>query len=478
MPAEINLLCNGRRKIIRELIANQELRTADGTMSEAALSSNHAPITFQQEFALNYFNEAFFVLYRARLCGALNSDALSESVSALVQRHEALRSKIVVADMVLRQRVDAFNGFSLKIVRLVRSPAEDVDAVIQNQVAEFVDRWLRTAEVTFDALLIEVADDDHVLIVVWDHFFQDHLSGVNLVRELWTVYKNRILRGAEPPTPKSIQYRDYAVWQRREYPRWREQNSQYWTNRLCGVAPIKLPIESVADDLKSRLQSIEFSFGGPLSLALEGVARCQKIDLPIIVLAVIAIAISRWSGQRDFAMPFTFSGRCHAIHMGIMGYFINFVPLRITLSGEQVFASLFRCTSREFVSAIQHLDVGKIVDKELPGLVIGPYFQWFSKRPIVTAAMRPEPSVWDEGEQQLSIKLFAAKWQVPEERKDMFAFPMSLQCCKAAEGILAQGWYRADLFSNDSIQRFLRDLTLIAQYVVRDVDAPLSSLLS
>src|SRR5579862_5714346 len=71
---------------------------------------NLVPLTFQQEFLWNALQKYKFpscLLTRSvRITGELNLPALRNSLSHIVLRHEALRTRIVVTDGVPQQKID------------------------------------------------------------------------------------------------------------------------------------------------------------------------------------------------------------------------------------------------------------------------------------------------------------------------------------------------------------------------------------
>src|SRR4029079_8778541 len=64
------------------------------------------------------------------------------------------------------------------------------------------------------AELLRLSDDEHVLLFVLHHIISDGWSATVLVREVATLYEAFCAKRPSPLPDLSIQYADYAVWQK------------------------------------------------------------------------------------------------------------------------------------------------------------------------------------------------------------------------------------------------------------------------
>ena len=74
--------------------------------TDTGATVRHAPLTFQQEWAVKHWMEydvPYSVAVTLHLKGVLYPDLLCRSLSVVVDRHEALRTRIVVFNDVLQQ---------------------------------------------------------------------------------------------------------------------------------------------------------------------------------------------------------------------------------------------------------------------------------------------------------------------------------------------------------------------------------------
>src|SRR4026209_1040120 len=149
------------------------------------------------------------------LTGNLDLDALEHSLSHVIARHEALRTTFRLSDGEPVQVIAPELEVPLPIADRTQIPLVDRDSEIQHLIEI-------QARLPFDlergpllrAQLVRLAPEEHVLILVVHHIVFDGWSAGVLSRELSECYR-AFTNGAAPQLPElSIQYADFAVWQR------------------------------------------------------------------------------------------------------------------------------------------------------------------------------------------------------------------------------------------------------------------------
>jgi hypothetical protein len=442
----------------------------------AATSARTIPLTFQQEFALEHCGNSFYGVFAARLCGSLNCDALSRGVQALFERHGALRTSIAVTEMGLYQHVNPVGRRDVKLLDLQVTSVQRASVDIDSCVGALVREWLDVATSAFAVKLLKVSGHEHVLIVFWDHLFSDHVSGVLLFQELWNSYRSASRQQVDTRQGLPMQYSDYSIWQRQAYASWSERHDNYWKERLSGVVPVQMP---AASDSTSPLRdkAVQILFGEPLSSSLRDIGRRVGIATSFVIVSLVALAMSAWSGQRKFAVPMPFSGRCYRKHLDVVGYLANFLPLRIDLESHGTFGQLCNGVSREFLTGVAHLDLGKTVDGGMSEILRGPYIQWFPSDPT-NEAIAPAASTWNIETLGLSVEPFAGQWKLPNRGRGA-DFPGGLAFWEGDDGgIVGVGFLRFAMCAEARVGRFAPDLILLASQVTADPSAQVTSLIA
>jgi hypothetical protein len=139
-----------------------------------------------------------------RLRGRLDTGALDRAMTALVARHESLRTTFRAEDGRAEQIVHPPTPVRVPVREVA---ATDLDAVLE-----------RAATTPFDLgagpllrpLLLRVAPDDHVLALTMHHIVTDGWSGGVIMADLAELYRAE-LTATEPDLPElSVQYADFA----------------------------------------------------------------------------------------------------------------------------------------------------------------------------------------------------------------------------------------------------------------------------
>jgi hypothetical protein len=320
------------------------------------------PLSFQQQFhwdnaqRLSDLNLNFpFALL---LSGALDIQRLRESFERVVQRHAALRTRIVVIDGEPRQVVDAPGHFRLEVLPRPHDLTSEVEVYLNGPFNLVGGRLLR-------ARLVRLSSRDHILLVCAHHLIMDAFSVRVLSNDLWHHYVTRSLR--LPALP--IQYADYALRQRDTHRHWVEHHGIYWTERLAQAVPLRLPVErAIPVDSVTSVGSLQVELEDRLVLAIHSAARQWQSIPALLVLTAFSAVLSRWSGQQDFVVPLVFAGRDDPDCLELIGFFSYVLMLRMQLQGAEDFRSQLGRVSREFCVACERQDHGRVVTGLLASL--------------------------------------------------------------------------------------------------------------
>ncbi|MFD0851502.1 condensation domain-containing protein, partial [Actinomadura adrarensis] len=152
----------------------------------------------------------YHVPMAVRMRGRLDENALREAVRDLVDRHEALRTRIVLDSGGLRQEIlPGGTGVELEVTRVV-DPSW-LDQAVLNAAGRPFDLG---TEIPFRAHLFSHGEDRHILLLLIHHIAVDGWSIKPLAKDLGFAYSARLAGMAPPWQPLPVQYSDHASWQR------------------------------------------------------------------------------------------------------------------------------------------------------------------------------------------------------------------------------------------------------------------------
>ena len=295
-----------------------------------------------------------------RLRGALDVEALERSLAALVQRHEALRTRFVAREGEPWRVVDPQASFVLERHLLEPHPEVDRERRLLSRVTSAA---LQPFDLSngplFRATLVRLAEDEHLLLLAMHHIIADAWSLVIIGRELSLLYEGFVASTPAVLPPLSVQYADYAAWERGVEQEQRQiAQLSYWTERLAGVPALELPTDRPRPPVQSTAGAIyPFALDPELTSRLNALGREEGTTLFMTLLSAFAVLMARTSGQRDFAVGTAIAHRTRTELEALTGFFVNTLALRMDLSGSLTVRELLGRVREQTLAAYANQDV-------------------------------------------------------------------------------------------------------------------------
>ena len=380
------------------------------------------------------------------LKGDLNVGALESAFREVVRRHEVLRTNFVERDGDPAVVVSSPGEFAIDIIHLENladaSQALEVDKWIETEVRRPFDL---TRDRLFRAILLRRNANEHMLLMSMHHIVSDEWSLGVLIHELSTLYAAFEQNQPSPLPELSIQYADYAVWQRS----WLADSViraqlEFWINRLAGApARLELPTDRPRPKIQrhhGRVRS--FHLERDLADRLVSLGRGSEATLFMTLLTAYSILLHRYTGATDLVVGSPIANRVRPELESLVGFFVNTLPLRIDLSGDPSVRELLVRVRRTAVEAYSHQDVPfeQLVEELRPERNLGhaPIFQ-------VMLVLQNAPAP-DLGKTSLEIS--------PVEPRAVAAkFDCTLSVEETADGLACMIEYDTDLFDESTIER-------------------------
>ncbi|ARI53936.1 non-ribosomal peptide synthetase [Streptomyces sp. S8] len=335
----------------RARTAQAVTRRPEGTVPPLSFAQER--LWFMEQFAPG--TAAYNIPVARRLRGPLDLPALRRALDAVVARHETLRTRYPATD----------DGRPvLEIAEPAPFDLRTADAEDEAHAARLVDEL---GALPFDlvtgplmhGLLVRLAADDHVLLLVVHHSVSDGWSSEVLVSEVLRGYTAYAAGGADPLPELPVQYGDFALWQRERLTGGRlEEEVAYWARELADVRPLELP----TDRPRPERQTFEgagygFDIDGELLERLTALGKAQGATVHMVLLAAFQVVLSRFAGQRDFAVGSPVAGRPEPELEGLIGMFVNVLALRARLDGDPAFTELVGRTRETCLEAYAHQEL-------------------------------------------------------------------------------------------------------------------------
>ncbi|MGI5128087.1 non-ribosomal peptide synthetase/MFS transporter [Pseudonocardia sp. CA-107938] len=392
--------------------------------------------------------------------GPLDLDALRTAVTALVSRHEVLRTVLVDVEGEPWQQVLPEIDPPLTVVDL--SGADDGEARAETLARRAAgERFDRARAPLFRAHLYRLADEEHRLMLVWHHATADGWSVDNAVAELAATYRAAVAGTVTDLPELSIQYADYAAWSRSRFSadvlgtrltHWRE---------LLAEPPTALHPGSPAPGAAGSGEVV-LEIPAELAVAVQRAGGPRTTPYAAFLTAYQAL-LARLTGDRTVTVGTVTGGRGRTELEPLIGCFINLLPLRTEL--DPVLP--FRDAAARVRSALAVALANEVPFDELTSALD-------TGRGDRVAALFQSAVVWQQAHterQDWSAELAVEWWDRP---LDEAAFDLALIVRELPTGYQLCFRYRRDRFAAPVVEQVGALFRVLLEAIAAAPDAPLA----
>ncbi|MCU1640368.1 MAG: non-ribosomal peptide synthetase, partial [Nocardia sp.] len=319
----------------------------------------------QRMWVLNQFDPesaAYNIPMAIRLQGALDVPALRQAVEDVLTRHEVLRTWYPESAPGAAAYQEILSVAEVLPDGLEVERADDIGA----RVAELVFTGFDVAQhVPLRVRLITGDDpDDYLLVLVAHHIAADGASMAPLARDLVAAYLARSAGREIGWSPLSVQYADFAVWQRAVVGVDEDENSlaaqqlAFWREQLADLPAPSLPLDRPRTAASSTAGAfVDFRLPAEVHVALNRIARQHNASLFMVVHAAVAAWLARLSGSTDVVIGTAVAGRGERALDDLVGMFVNTLTLRTPVDLDAPFDVLVAQARETDLNAFGNADV-------------------------------------------------------------------------------------------------------------------------
>ncbi|WP_082248787.1 non-ribosomal peptide synthetase, partial [Burkholderia pseudomallei] len=398
-------------------------------------------------------SEAYHMSGAVRLDGPLNREVLQRALNRIVMRHEALRTCFAREEGEPIQVIQPHADLTVSYHDL--REAESIRHEAGNREQRAKDLSQAHASAPFDlsrdlpvrVLLLQLADEAHVVQVVMHHIASDGWSVGVFLQELSALYGSFIAEQGDPLAPLPLQYADYAAWQRRWLASGQlEKQGAFWQTNLSGAPTLlELPTDRPRPPKQSHAgASVEVKLGVALSERVKRLSQRHGVTPYMTLLSSWAAVLSRLSGQEEVVIGSPVAGRNRTEVEALIGFFVNTLALRLDLSSEPTVGELLKRTKAQVLSAQAHQDLpfDQVVERVKPprSTAHSPLFQVMFVWQNMPAGELTIPG--------LTIRAVETPLQTAQ-----FELTLSLQ--EAGDDIVGHLNYASALFDESTVRRYV-----------------------
>ncbi|HEY0640684.1 MAG TPA: amino acid adenylation domain-containing protein [Pseudonocardiaceae bacterium] len=404
---------------------------------------------------------AYQITRAARIRSPLNADALDNAFRALVRRHPALRTRLPSEGGEPVARPFDRDGPVLE--------HHDVTALDE---AELRQRVQRDAQRRFDlerGPLLRVSlytrgPADHVLLLSVHHVVADFWSLSVLVDDLLALYGGSALPPSPPPAGAAP---DHTA------------RLDHWRATLAD-APVALELPT--DFPRPKVQSFRgathlFRIDPAVLRDLDDLAGQAGVTRFVTLLTAFATLLARYTGE-DVVIGTPTAGREDRSTAHAVGYFVNPVPLRITVEPGTPFRALLADVRQVLLDAMDNVvPFPLLVEAVRPA-------RDPSRAPVMQVALtlqqapsgRPDLAPFAVADDTAWVRIGELDVQPYRLTDHGAAFDLSLTLAEVAGGLTGSFEYCADLFDEPTVARLARQLTTLLAHAARAPRTPVDTL--
>jgi amino acid adenylation domain-containing protein len=460
-----------QKLLIGELLRRRGLQLNPATPIEPADRGALLPCSSGQRSMwlldrLNPGSPVYNISFVLWIEGEVDLGAMSRALTSIVARHEVLRTAILEQDGEPRQKILPAMPFSI-----VRRDCPAGQASVREWTRGEIEREIRTP---FDLTLgrpirvtgFQLGRSECALAVVVHHIAADGWSLTLLARELVHFYR-RELGAIDDPLPHlTVQYADFACWQRRNAAQEHEKQLAYWRESLRNMPePLLLPYDRARTAEAGARGGIEtLKLGVDEAGALRRAAQALGGTLYAVLLAGLFLVLSRACDQHDILIGSAQAGRMRTEFEPLIGLFANTFPIRFKVDLDGSVQQFLADLKRAVTNAQSHSDLpfDTLVENLAPDRASGrnPLFQV-----MFVLQNMPQPT----------LDLPDLRIRIEEKPTTTAKFDLLFIAMERGGELELALEYDAALFTIDTarhlLRRFANALTFIAQQPKSPVDA-------
>jgi len=416
------------------------------------------------------------VVYALRLTSPVDTLVLERSINEIVRRHESLRTTFAVVESRYVQVVASQLNVPVIFDDLRKLPKSRKEIATTKLVRhEFLHSFDLAHGPLIRARVQRLAEQEHLLLMTMHQTVVDGWSLGVLFEELAALYEAFTAGAASPLAPLSVQYSDFAHWQRnwRSHPDMVAQLA-YWREQLRPPLPVmKLatarPRRAIDNVRTARREAV---LPADLAEAARRFSHGEGGTLFMVLVAAFKALLHRYLGQNDLRVATNVANRNRPGTEGLIGRLTNSVILRTDLRGDPSAREVLRRVRAVTLAAFVHQDFpfGEIAEALASEDSAEPAVLAQAMITLQSANLRPRASAahglaFEEANPNMLTPLVT-----------ITSYDIILMLREGRHGLIGTCVYKPALFSARTIDRLLRDFQKVLEQIVAQPDRPISAI--
>ena len=289
--------------------------------------------------------------------GDLDTKIIQQTVIEIVRRHETLRTTFEIIEGKPVQKVIPIAKIKSSFVSYKDATDEQVDGLIAADAQWPFD--LTGGNPLFRITIVQLSHQQRLLLFNMHHIISDGWSLGIFVREFSQLYVAFQQGRPSPLSPLTVQYRDYACWQRN----WldgevKDKLARYWQQQLQNLPILEIPTDYARPAFRNYAgRTYTLLMPRAMRTAVHDFAKQANATVYMVLLAVFEVMLYRYTGQSDFAIGTPIAGRTQEALEELIGFFINTLVIRARIAPMSNFETLLDSVRTDTLAAYGHQEM-------------------------------------------------------------------------------------------------------------------------
>jgi len=303
----------------------------------------------------------------------IDKDKLETAVKQLIARHESLRTSFKDLEeqpvQVIHDEVEF--AMEYKEVEVKDRDTEGTRGLAPLSIdpaAALISSFIQPFDITQAPLirskLIKLPDNHHIWLIDMHHIVSDGMSQTVLTEDFLALHNGQELTGLR------LQYKDFSQWQDHFFKSGTiKAQEEYWLNLYADaneIPRIRLPQDAKRPGVFTfNGHTLTFALDREDAVEIKSLGAQAGATLYMNILAVLNVLFYKYTGQPDIIIGSPTAGRPHADLQGIIGMFVNTLPMRNHPEGEKTYEAFLTEVVTNTIDALanQDLQFEELVEK-------------------------------------------------------------------------------------------------------------------
>jgi amino acid adenylation domain-containing protein len=443
-------------------------------------SSAFYPLSYGQQalwflYQIDQESVAYNIFTTVRISSKLDIEALRRAWNKIIERHAILRTTYTSYAGKPVQRIHEKQEVDIQITD-ASNWSEDY---LREQIFIETDRPFNLEiDSVLRINLFTQSVEEHILLLTMHHIAGDLWSFDILLNEFQNFYIGEIekIDFQQEDYAENLSYIEFVRWQSELLSSSRgEELREYWQKQLAGeLSILNLPTDKSRPPVQTyQGETHILKLDEQLIQKLRNLAIASGTSLYKITLAAFFVLLYRYSNQEDILVGSPMLGRLDRKFKGVVGYFVNPVVLRTTVSGYLTFKDFLDQISGTVKEAQKYQDYPfpLLVDKLQPQ-------RDPSHSPLFQVSFTEQKQRWGEPLKNLSCCQDSGLQMEPYPlgHQRGASFDLNVMIMEAGE-VLQVGWqYNTDLFDLETIARMAEHFLTLLEAIATNPEQRISEL--